>query len=44
VARWADPARVPAAAGGRSPERPERFWEDIRPLALSLWLTGVNRT
>ena len=44
VARWVDVTRVPAAAGGRSPHPPVRFWEDIRPLALSLWLTGVNRT
>ncbi|HEX6912246.1 MAG TPA: asparagine synthase-related protein [Longimicrobium sp.] len=44
VARWVDPARVPAATGGRSPHPPARVWEDVRPLALSLWLTGVNRT
>lgn len=44
VAPWIDPARVPAATGGRSAEAPRSFWEDIRPLALSLWVTGVNRT
>ncbi|HEX6039030.1 asparagine synthetase B family protein [Longimicrobium sp.] len=44
VARWVDVARVPAAMGGRSPAPPVRTWEDVRPLALSLWLAGVNRT
>lgn len=44
VARWVDAARVPAATGGRSPEPPLRYWEDVRPLALSLWLSRVNRT
>lgn len=43
AARWVDVARVPAATGGRSAEPPRHFWEDIRPLALSLWLAGVNR-
>jgi asparagine synthase (glutamine-hydrolysing) len=44
VGRWVDVARVPAATGGRSADPPRHFWEDIRPLALSLWLTGANRT
>jgi asparagine synthase (glutamine-hydrolysing) len=44
VARWVDVARLPAAAGGRSADPPHLFWEDIRPLALSLWLTGANRS
>lgn len=40
VRPWVDVDRVPAAAGGRSPAPPERLWQDIRPLALSLWLAG----
>jgi asparagine synthase (glutamine-hydrolysing) len=44
VARWVDLSRVPAVAGGRSADAPHRMWEDIRPLALSVWLTGANRT
>lgn len=44
VGRWVDLARVPAATGGRSANPPQLFWQDIRPLALSLWLAGVNRT
>jgi len=35
---YVDPARVPAAAGGRGPEDGEPLWMQLRPLALSLWL------
>jgi hypothetical protein len=38
VRPWVDPDRVPRIAGGRSPDEPLRLWEDLRPLALSLWL------
>ena len=38
VAPWVDVDRVPAATGGRSADLPRYDWEDIRPLALSLWL------
>jgi asparagine synthase (glutamine-hydrolysing) len=38
VRPWIDPERVPRIAGGRSPDEPQRLWEDLRPLALSLWL------
>lgn len=38
VAPWIDLSRVPAAAGGASPEPPLDLSEDLRPLALSLWL------
>jgi len=38
VRPWVDPERVPRIAGGRSPREPQRLWEDLRPLALSLWL------
>jgi asparagine synthase (glutamine-hydrolysing) len=38
VAPWVDLSRVPRQAGGRSAEPPRHLYEDIRPLALSLWL------
>lgn len=38
VAPWIDLSRVPALAGGASPEPPLNLSEDLRPLALSLWL------
>lgn len=44
VAPWVDASRVPSATGGRSADAPSPFWIDIRPLALSLWLAGINRT
>jgi asparagine synthase (glutamine-hydrolysing) len=40
VRPWVDPDRVPRIAGGRSPDEPQRLWEDLRPLVLSLWLDG----
>jgi asparagine synthase (glutamine-hydrolysing) len=40
VTPWVDLGRVPVAAGGRSPEAPEQLWQEIRPLSLSLWLSG----
>jgi asparagine synthase (glutamine-hydrolysing) len=43
VAPWVDVGRVPAAAGGRSPEPPEQLWQEIRPLGLSLWLSAQRR-
>jgi asparagine synthase (glutamine-hydrolysing) len=39
VAPWVDLARVPALAGGASPEPPLDLSLDLRPLALSLWLS-----
>ena len=38
VAPWIDLSRVPRLAGGLSGEAPRRLHEDLRPLALSLWL------
>jgi asparagine synthase (glutamine-hydrolysing) len=38
VRPWIDVERVPRIVGGRSPDEPQRLWEDLRPLALSLWL------
>jgi asparagine synthase (glutamine-hydrolysing) len=38
VAPWVDLSRVPRLAGGASGEAPRRLHEDLRPLALSLWL------
>jgi asparagine synthase (glutamine-hydrolysing) len=38
VAPWVDPSRVPAIAGGASPEPSASPYDDLRPLALSLWL------
>ena len=38
VAPWVDLARVPRFAGGASAEPPRRLYEDLRPLALALWL------
>jgi asparagine synthase (glutamine-hydrolysing) len=38
VSPWVDVARVPGVAGGGSPHPPRRLYQDIRPLALSLWL------
>jgi asparagine synthase (glutamine-hydrolysing) len=43
VAPWVDVDRVPEAAGGQSPEPPEQLWQDVRPLSLSLWLSGRTR-
>jgi asparagine synthase (glutamine-hydrolysing) len=43
VVPWVNVGRVPAAAGGRSPEPPEQLWQEIRPLALSLWLSAQRR-
>jgi len=39
VRPWVDPARVSALAGGASPEPPPHLSDDLRPLALSLWLS-----
>lgn len=38
VAPWVDLSRVPRLAGGASSEPPLRLFQDLRPLALSLWL------
>jgi asparagine synthase (glutamine-hydrolysing) len=43
VAPWVDLSRVPRLAGGASPEPPRHLYEDIRPLALSLWLAHHHR-
>jgi asparagine synthase (glutamine-hydrolysing) len=43
VAEWVDLSRVPRFAGGASPEPPRYLYEDIRPLALSLWLADHHR-
>lgn len=43
VAPWVDLSRVPRFAGGASPEPPRWLYEDIRPLALSLWLAHHHR-
>lgn len=43
VAPWVDLSRVPRLAGGASPEPPRWLYEDIRPLALSLWLAHHHR-
>jgi asparagine synthase (glutamine-hydrolysing) len=43
VAPWVDLSRVPRLAGGASAEPPRRLHEDIRPLALSLWLAHHHR-
>ena len=39
VAPWVDLARVPALAGGAAPGPPRDLSTDLRPLALSLWLS-----
>jgi asparagine synthase (glutamine-hydrolysing) len=39
VAPWVDLARVPALAGGAGPGPPRDLSTDLRPLALSLWLS-----
>jgi asparagine synthase (glutamine-hydrolysing) len=39
VAPWVDLDRVPRMTGGRAPYPSERLHADLRPLALSLWLT-----
>jgi asparagine synthase (glutamine-hydrolysing) len=38
VAPWVDLSRVPRLAGGTLDQAPRRLYEDLRPLALSLWL------
>jgi asparagine synthase (glutamine-hydrolysing) len=43
VAPWVDLSRVPRMAGGASADPPRRLYEDIRPLALSLWLAHHHR-
>ncbi|HEU4558090.1 MAG TPA: asparagine synthase-related protein, partial [Longimicrobium sp.] len=42
VARWVDPARVPAWAGGGAGFPKRDAWLHVRPLALSLWLENAN--
>jgi hypothetical protein len=39
VAPWVDLARVPALTGGTSAGTPHALSADLRPLALSLWLS-----
>ncbi|HEU0302898.1 MAG TPA: asparagine synthase-related protein [Longimicrobium sp.] len=39
VAPWVELARVPSLAGGASAEAPLSLSADLRPLALSLWLS-----
>jgi asparagine synthase (glutamine-hydrolysing) len=43
VAPWVDLSRVPRLAGGASGDPPRNLYEDIRPLALSLWLAHHHR-
>jgi asparagine synthase (glutamine-hydrolysing) len=43
VAPWVDLSRVPRLAGGASAQAPRYLYEDIRPLALSLWLAHHHR-
>lgn len=43
VAPWVNLARVPRAAGGASDQPARRLFEDIRPLALTLWLAHHHR-
>ncbi|HYR07254.1 MAG TPA: asparagine synthase-related protein [Longimicrobium sp.] len=43
VAPWVDLSRVPRAAGGASAAPPRYLYEDLRPLALSLWLAHHHR-
>ncbi|HEU4881389.1 MAG TPA: asparagine synthase-related protein [Longimicrobium sp.] len=43
VAPWVDLSRVPRLAGGASARPPRYLYEDIRPLALSLWLAHHHR-
>ncbi|MBB4636170.1 asparagine synthase-related protein [Longimicrobium terrae] len=43
VAPWVNLARVPALTGGTSAEASGRLDADLRPLALSLWLTRPRR-
>ncbi|WP_420125049.1 asparagine synthetase B family protein [Longimicrobium sp.] len=43
VAPWVDLSRVPRLAGGASDAAPRYLYEDIRPLALSLWLAHHHR-
>ena len=38
VARFVDPEKVPRNVGGRGAPSDAPLWEDVRPLALSLWL------
>lgn len=42
VAPWVDLARVPALAGGASAGAPHALSADLRPLALSLWLSRTG--
>jgi asparagine synthase (glutamine-hydrolysing) len=43
VAPWVDLSRVPRLAGGAADQAPRRLHEDLRPLALSLWLAHHHR-
>ncbi|HEX2201927.1 MAG TPA: asparagine synthase-related protein, partial [Longimicrobium sp.] len=38
VERFVDPEKVPRTVGGRAAAGEAPLWEDVRPLALSLWL------
>jgi asparagine synthase (glutamine-hydrolysing) len=38
VGPWVDLSRVPRLAGGLADDPPRRLYQDLRPLALSLWL------
>ncbi|HEX2077959.1 MAG TPA: asparagine synthase-related protein [Longimicrobium sp.] len=42
VAPWVELARVPALAGGASAQPPHALSADLRPLALSLWLSRTG--
>ena len=43
VAPWVDLSRVPRLTGGASDEAPRGLSADLRPLALSLWLSRSGR-
>ncbi len=43
VAPWVDLSRVPRLTGGASAEAPRDLSADLRPLALSLWLSRSDR-
>jgi asparagine synthase (glutamine-hydrolysing) len=43
VAPWVDLSRVPRLTGGASDEAPRDLSADLRPLALSLWLSRAPR-
>lgn len=40
VARFVDPEKVPRTVGGRGAPSDAPLWEEVRPLALSLWLSA----